>query len=114
MILFILFERLTIFYLTAVNIVCIRFYLANATKRTSCSYYLLRIVLDWFTNDLCGEGYYDFFSVDEDDIVFRSSRSDVFCKKGVSRNFAKFTGKHLCQNFYFNKFAGMRPATLLK
>ena len=22
---------------------------------------------------------------------------DVFCKKGVVRNFAKFTGKHLCQ-----------------
>ena len=26
---------------------------------------------------------------------FRSSRPDVFCKKGVLRNFAKFTGKHL-------------------
>ena len=22
---------------------------------------------------------------------------EVFCKKGVLRNFAKFTGKHLCQ-----------------
>ena len=27
----------------------------------------------------------------------RSSRPDVFCKKRVLRNFAKFTGKHLCQ-----------------
>ena len=27
----------------------------------------------------------------------RSSRPKVFCKKGVLRNFAKFTGKHLCQ-----------------
>ena len=25
----------------------------------------------------------------------RSSRPEVFCKKGVLRNFAKFTGKHL-------------------
>ena len=27
----------------------------------------------------------------------RSSRPDVFCKKGVLRNIAKLTGKHLCQ-----------------
>ena len=26
----------------------------------------------------------------------------------------KFTGKHLCQSLFFNKVAGMRPATLLK
>ena len=25
---------------------------------------------------------------------------EVFCKKGVLRNFAKFTGKHLCQSFF--------------
>ena len=28
----------------------------------------------------------------------RSSRPEVFCKKGVLRNFTKFTGKHLCQS----------------
>ena len=44
----------------------------------------------------------------------RSSRPEVFCKNGVLRNFAKFTGKHLCQNLFFNKVAGLRPATLLK
>ena len=27
---------------------------------------------------------------------YRSSRPEAFCKKGVLRNFAKFTGKHLC------------------
>ena len=25
------------------------------------------------------------------------------CKKSFPRNFAKFTGKHLCQSFFFNK-----------
>ena len=45
---------------------------------------------------------------------FRSSRPKVFCKKGVLRNFAKFTGKHLCQRLFFNKVAGLSPATLLK
>ena len=28
-------------------------------------------------------------------------------KKGVIRNFAKFTWKHLCQSFFFNKVAGL-------
>ena len=36
----------------------------------------------------------------------RSSRPDVFCEKGVLRNFAKFTGKHLCQSLFINKVAG--------
>ena len=36
-------------------------------------------------------------------IPSRSSRPDVFCKKGVIRNFAKLTGKHLCQSLFFNK-----------
>ena len=44
----------------------------------------------------------------------RSSRPKVFCKKGVLKNFAKFTGKHLCQSFFFNKVAALRPAILLK
>ena len=28
-------------------------------------------------------------------------------RKGVLRNFTKFTGKHLCQNYFFNKVAGL-------
>ena len=39
---------------------------------------------------------------------------EVFRKIGVLRNFAKFTGKHLCQSLFFNKVVGLRPATLLK
>ena len=35
-------------------------------------------------------------------------------KKGVLKNFAKLTGKHLCQSFFFNKVALLKPATLLK
>ena len=29
---------------------------------------------------------------------------EVSYKKGVLKNFAKFTGKHLCQSLFFNKF----------
>ena len=35
-------------------------------------------------------------------------------KKGVLKNFTKFTGKQLCQSFFFNKVSGLRHATLLK
>ena len=46
--------------------------------------------------------------------IVRSSHPEVFCKKSVLRIFPKFTGKHLCQSLFFNKAAGLRPATLLK
>ena len=42
-------------------------------------------------------------------IIVRSSRSEVFCNKDVLRNFAKFTGKPLCQSPFLNKVAGLRP-----
>ena len=32
---------------------------------------------------------------------------DLFCKKGVLENFAKFTGKHLCRSLFLNKVAGL-------
>ena len=35
-------------------------------------------------------------------------------RKGVLRNFAKFTWKHLCHSLFFNKVVDHRPATLLK
>ena len=44
----------------------------------------------------------------------KSSHPKVFGEKGVLKNFAKFTGKHLCQDLFFNKVAGLRPATLSK
>ena len=44
--------------------------------------------------------------------IFGSSHPKVFCKKGVLRNFAKFTGTHLCQSPFLIKL--QTPATLLK
>ena len=46
--------------------------------------------------------------------IYKSSRPEVFYKKGVLRNSTKFTGKHLCQSLFFNEVAGLRPTTLLK
>ena len=39
----------------------------------------------------------------------KSSHPEVFCKNGVPKNFAKFTGKHLCQSP-----ESQSPATVLK
>ena len=49
-------------------------------------------------------------------VLCGSSHPEVVCKKGVLSNFAKFTGKHLCQSLFLNKLqaSGLRPATLLK
>ena len=40
--------------------------------------------------------------------MWREKQSpEVFCEKGILRNFSKFTGKHLCQSLSFNKAAGL-------
>ena len=36
----------------------------------------------------------------------------VFYKKGVLRNFAKFTGKHLCRSLFFNRVIEKREKIL--
>ena len=43
----------------------------------------------------------------------KSSHRRCSVRKGVLRNFSKFTGKHLCQSLFLIKI-GLRPATLLK
>ena len=50
------------------------------------------------------------FSVDN----YRNSHQRCSIKICVLKNFAKFTGKHLRQRFFFNKVTGLRPATLFK
>ena len=42
---------------------------------------------------------------------FTSNCRGCFAKKGFLENFTKFTGKYLCQSLFFDKVAGMRPAT---
>ena len=47
-------------------------------------------------------------------VSIRSSHRGCSLRKGALRNFAKFTGKQLCPSLFFNKVAGLRPATLLE
>ena len=45
-----------------------------------------------------------------DDNMDRSSHQEVFCKKSILKNFAKFkfTGKHLCRGLFFSKVASLK------
>ena len=40
--------------------------------------------------------------------MYSSSHRRCSVRKGVLRNFAKFTGKQMCQGLFFNKVAGLR------
>ena len=57
---------------------------------------------------------FNWFSIWSNCFRFRSSRLEVFCKKSVLKNFAKFSGKHLSQILFFNEVAGLKPTILLK
>ena len=45
---------------------------------------------------------------------YRSSRSQIFFKIGVLKNFSNFTRKHLCRSFFLIKLQTRWPAILLK
>ena len=47
-------------------------------------------------------------------LSIRSSRLQMFFKIGVLKNFANFTGKHLCWSLFLIKLQGWRPSTLSK
>ena len=43
----------------------------------------------------------------------KAATGGVPWKEGVLENFAKFTGKHLCQSLFLNKVAGLRLSQML-
>ena len=46
--------------------------------------------------------------------MYKSSRPEVFYKKGVLENFTKFTEKHFCWGLFLVKLQDLRPKTLLR
>ena len=46
--------------------------------------------------------------------TFRNSRSQMFFKINVLKNFAMFIGKHLCWSLFWTKLQAFEPAALLK
>ena len=46
--------------------------------------------------------------------MIQKQSSEEFCKKGVLKNFAKFTRKHLGQSLFLNKVAGAACNFIIK
>ena len=72
-----------------------------------------KILLDFSieSDQVIQDGRPDFFVVDKLNRIWkiiRSSHQRCSIKKGILRNFAKFTEKHLCQNLFFNKVVGLK------
>ena len=62
---------------------------------------------------ISGKFYVRYYQGAQNSSIEKQSPGGVTLK-GVLKNFTKFTGKHLCQSVFFNKVAGLGPATLLK
>ena len=56
--------------------------------------------------------HYENFWLDTSE--YRCCRPEVFCRKSVLKNFAKFKGELLCQSLLFEKVAGLRPYFFIK
>ena len=65
---------------------------SSSALRRKCSY-LLQSSINETKKGKTGEHIY--FSK-----TTQKQSPEVFCKKGVLKNFAKFTGKHLCQSLF--------------
>ena len=73
-----------------------------------------KLYCDYISDDIIQKRGIQFNLLDKFIKTDRSSLPDVFCKKRVLRKFSKLTEKHLWQSLFFNKVAGLSPATLLK
>ena len=47
-------------------------------------------------------------------VIYQKLPTELFYKKDVLKNFAKFTGKDLRRTLFFNNVVGLRSTTLLK
>ena len=53
-------------------------------------------------------------AVNSERVFIQKQPSEGFFKKGVMRNFAKYTRKHLCRNLFPDKIKPYRSVTSLK
>ena len=83
-----------------------RFKIQHRTLLNNFLGFLQKLQINYFLNFFL-EGCFKLLTI-------RSSCPEVFSTKGVLRYFAKFTGKHLCESFFFNKVAGLRPAKFIE
>ena len=77
-------------------------------KISTATYFLISyMLLSYIKETYC---YWKIEKMQIPKTVFRSSHQRCYVRKGVLRNFTKFTGKHLYQSIFFNKVGGLRHA----
>ena len=84
--------------------------------------YILTNILKWLwnfnitSNKMFSKAENWLINSRENSNCLKNRRSYQRCstKKGVLKNFAKFTGKDLCQSLFLNKEAGLRQTLLTK
>ena len=79
---------------------CFPIYLAKFWRNTYFEEYLSTTASVYW--------YYEINKWKEYIVVVNEKQSPGGVRKTVLRNFAKFTGKHLCQSLFLNKVAGLR------
>ena len=67
--------------------------------------FLWNVIFLSVTEILCDKVLISFLFKFQTSTTFRSNQQRCSVRIGVLRNFAKFKGKHLCQNLFFNKVA---------
>ena len=79
-------------------------------KTSSCNSFDISSNIFHFSYQVCAwrKSQYLFYDQRKCTFIFRSSDWRSSVKKKVLKNFTKFTGKHLCQSLFFDKFAGLR------
>ena len=84
---------------------CWSFFFSKVAWLRVCNFFALTaldMVLNTSLSHKLSTQYYN-TDVCQDPNDYRSIRPEMFYKKGVIRNFAKFTGKHFCQSLFFSK-----------
>ena len=75
----------------------------NFTKNGIPSLFLSCEFREFFYNSFFTELIGATYSINRSQ-CFQKQPLEVFCNEGVLRNFAKFTGKHLCQRLWHGRF----------
>ena len=71
-------------------------------EREKCCYKWFSKYFEKVNRNVENKNSVDYSMALEETVFLQKQPSEVLCKKGVFRNFATFTGKHLCQShFYF-------------
>ena len=74
-------------------------------EREKCYYQWFSKYFEKINRNIETKNSIDYTMTSEEIVFLQRQPSEMFCKKGVFRNFAKFTGTNLCQSHFFNKVA---------